>query len=104
MLTPGQSWIEALPPENDATGLDPAGTARSPSGGSGGPSTLAAENALLADAIRLARDHHPDDALARLDALLTLYPDSPLAETARAERSRIVEGSKAGGVDRRTRP
>lgn len=61
------------------------------------PSTLSAENALLADAIRLERTHRNDQALARLDDLLTVYPASPLAETARVERMRVLQvtGSKA---------
>jgi hypothetical protein len=84
MLTPGQSWSEPSP---------------------GAASTLAAENALLADALRLERDHHPDDALARIDELLKLYPASPLAETAREERTRILEviGPKAR-TDPRSHP
>jgi type III secretory pathway lipoprotein EscJ len=54
-------------------------------------STLAAENALLADALRLRREHHPERALARLDELLARYPSSPLVPTVRAERQRLVE-------------
>lgn len=100
ILMPGQSWSEPLPADEEATS---DGRASSGANAPGTPSTLAAENALLADALRLARSHHPDDALARLDALLTLYPDSPLVETARAERTRILETAKPG-AERRSHP
>jgi ferric-dicitrate binding protein FerR (iron transport regulator) len=101
ILMPGQSWSEPLPADEDAaSGGRASGGANAPPGT---PSTLAAENALLAEALRLARNHHPDDALSRLDALLTLYPDSPLVETARAERTRILEAAKPG-ADRRSHP
>jgi hypothetical protein len=56
----------------------------------GGPSTLASENALLADAMRLRREQQGDRALASLDELLSRHPDSPLAEVARVERLRAL--------------
>jgi FecR protein len=60
-------------------------------------STLAAENALLAEAMTSRRDHQDERALARLDRLLTRYPASPLAETARVERLRVLEETGALG-------
>ncbi len=59
--------------------------------GSGASSTLAAENALLADAMRLRRDGQTERALALVDAFVARYPRSPLMETVRAERQRLVE-------------
>jgi hypothetical protein len=56
----------------------------------GGPSTLASENALLADAMRLRREQHGDRALVSLDELLSRHADSPLAEVARVERLRAL--------------
>jgi ferric-dicitrate binding protein FerR (iron transport regulator) len=64
-------------------------------------STLAAENALLADAMRLRRDRRDDRAIERLDDLLARYPSSPLAETARVERLRALQES--GGTRRLVR-
>jgi hypothetical protein len=72
----------ASEPPSRTTGLDPTPSATS---------TLAAENALLADAMRLRREHHAERALARLDELLARYPSSPLVPTVRAERQRVVD-------------
>jgi hypothetical protein len=55
-----------------------------------GASTLAAENALLAEAMRLRREKHEDRALARLDELIARHAGSPLLETARVERMRAL--------------
>ncbi len=91
MLTAGAVW--ALAPAAAATAAEAASPP--PAGGpgqlepSGEPSTLRAENALLAGAMRL-EGRHGDQALAALDDLLTRYPGSPLAETARLERLRVL--------------
>jgi hypothetical protein len=67
-------------------------------GSTPGPgSTLATENALLAEAMRLRRERRPEPAMARLDDLLARYPASPLAETARVERLRVLDESGATG-------
>jgi FecR protein len=68
--------------------------------GSGASSTLAAENALLADAMRLRRDGQTARALALVDAFVARYPHSPLMETARAERQRLVETLRREGPAR----
>ena len=61
-------------------------------------STLGAENALLSEAMRLRRDRQDDRALALVDAFVERYPGSPLMETARVERLRILE--ETGAMDR----
>jgi hypothetical protein len=66
--------------------------------GASSRSTLGAENALLSDAMRLRRDRQDDRALALVDAFVERYPGSPLLETARVERLRILE--EAGAMDR----
>jgi ferric-dicitrate binding protein FerR (iron transport regulator) len=53
-------------------------------------STLASENVLLADAMRLRHDRQDDRSLAKLDDLLARHAGSPLAETARVERIRVL--------------
>jgi TolA-binding protein len=68
--------------------------------GSGSSSTLAAENALLADAMRLRRDGQTERALALVDAFVARYPRSPLMETARAERQRLAETLRREGAAR----
>jgi FecR protein len=62
------------------------------------PSTLGAENALLSQAMRLHRGGQTDRALGLLDAFVGRYPGSPLMETARVERLRILE--ETGATDR----
>lgn len=62
------------------------------------PSTLGAENALLAQAMRLHRGGQADRALRLLDGFVGRYPGSPLMETARAEQLRILE--ETGATDR----
>jgi len=56
----------------------------------GSTSTLASENALLADAMRLRREQRSDRALVSLDELLSRHPGSPLAEVTRVERLRAL--------------
>ena len=71
-----------------------------PATGSGASSTLAAENALLADVMRLRRDGQTERALALVDAFVARYPRSPLMETARAERQRLVDTLRREGAAR----
>jgi ferric-dicitrate binding protein FerR (iron transport regulator) len=73
----------------EAQGVSPA-VAPGSSGRADKGSTLALENALLADAMRLRHDKQADRALAKLDELLARHPASPLAETARVERIRVL--------------
>ena len=87
-LTAGDVWVGASPSAPEPT----VGEGRTAAAQPADPtSTLSAENALLADAIRLARERRPDRALARLDALLEHYPTSPLAETGQIERLRVLD-------------
>jgi ferric-dicitrate binding protein FerR (iron transport regulator) len=57
-------------------------------------STLAAENRLFQSAMRLARSGDAAAALRTLDRFLSLYPESPLARNARAERARVLARSE----------
>ena len=76
----------------------------SPSTRQSGPvtsTTLAAENAALQEAMQWRRDHDSQRALGRLGEFLERYPRSPLAETARAERLRVLEDTGATAQLRR---
>jgi hypothetical protein len=64
-------------------------------------STLGAENALLAEAMRLRHARQDDRAVALIDAFVARYPGSPLMETARVERLHMLEES--GAMDRLAR-
>jgi hypothetical protein len=66
-----------------------------PASGANASSTLAAENALLSGAMSQRAAHRNARALAQLDELLARYPRSPLAETARVERLRVLEETGA---------
>jgi hypothetical protein len=88
ILTAGQEWASGTP---RASELDASGAPASPEASDASDSTLARENALLADAIRLARDHQSETALSRLDAFVDEYPHSPLAETALVERLHVLD-------------
>ena len=79
----------SAPPVSES---DPAPAASSAS------STLAAENALLTEAMRLRRGRQGERALTLLDGLLARYPASPLTESARVERLRALE--ETGSTDR----
>jgi ferric-dicitrate binding protein FerR (iron transport regulator) len=89
IVEPPQSPEVATPPASLAVGNARPNLA-APSSAPTGGSTLATENALLSEAMRLHREHRVERALARLDDFLARYPSSPLAETARAERLRIM--------------
>jgi ferric-dicitrate binding protein FerR (iron transport regulator) len=89
LVVPQSSATEANPPVLAAPAETTAPPVPSTTGTASSPSsTLAAQNALLADALRLGREH-PDQAVGRLDDFLARYPASPLAETARRERQRL---------------
>jgi len=77
--------LAAAPPQPAPLTTDPGAGAKP-----GAASTLASENALLADAMRLRREQRSDRALVSLDELLSRHPASPLAEVARVERLRAL--------------
>jgi ferric-dicitrate binding protein FerR (iron transport regulator) len=68
-----------------ANGSTSAGAARPEAG-----SRLAAQNDLFDEAIRLKRAGNTTAAITKLDRLLAEYPHGPLAETAAAERKRLL--------------
>ena len=53
-------------------------------------SHLAEQNDLFSDAMAAERLGQPDTALRKLDRLIERFPESPLGESARAERARIL--------------
>jgi hypothetical protein len=53
-------------------------------------STLAAQNALYAEALAANRAGDAPGAIAKLDRFLSVYPDSPLAESAAAQRMKLL--------------
>jgi hypothetical protein len=92
LVTPEEPLTEiAEPPAPAATVAD----APPPPQGASPRSTLAAENALLSEAMKARRDRQDDRALSLLDAFVARYPGSPLMETARVERLRILEEKAA---------
>jgi ferric-dicitrate binding protein FerR (iron transport regulator) len=77
------------PPEARASAQSPPpAPAAKPS-----PSELAAQNAAFADAIAARRRGDTRAALAGFDRFLASYPSSPLAESAAAERMRLLASS-----------
>jgi hypothetical protein len=71
---------------------EPRATATAtPAGERAAPSTLAAENDLFGQAARAERAGDATAALRLLDQLIARYPQSPLRETAEAERRRLLE-------------
>ena len=88
LVTPEEPLTETTePPAPAPTVAD----APPPPQGASPRSTLAAENALLSEAMKARRDRQDDRALSLLDAFVARYPGSPLMETARVERLRILE-------------
>lgn len=55
-------------------------------------SQLSAQNDLFDEAMRARREGRRDAALATLNRLVASYPDGPLAESATAERFRVLRG------------
>ena len=58
-------------------------------------STLAEQNALFASAVAARRRGDTRSALSVLDQFLVTYPASPLDESARAERVRLLRSSRS---------
>lgn len=83
-------------PASPATAAGSHGSAAlSPIGALPGPapearSQLAAQNDLFDEAMRLKRSGEAGAAVAKLDRLLASYPSGPLAESASAERMRLL--------------
>ncbi len=93
LLLAGESLV--LPAERSSASGDrsPAEDVSADAAGRGAmpiESTLGAENALLSSAMRSRRDGDRAGALTTLDELLGRYPRSPLAETARVEKLRVL--------------
>ncbi len=103
MLAAGTDWMSASLDEAPPAPPTPASAPRhgAAAAATDPASTLKAENAVLADAMRLGREHHDAQALGRLDDLLAKYPSSPLAETARVERVRALQRMGATAAVRR---
>jgi FecR protein len=103
-LTAGMDLVTPEVPEAPAAAATPASApASAPDEPSTAPgstprSTLGAENALLAEAMRLRRARQDDRAVALIDAFVVRYPGSPLMETARIEQLHMLEES--GAMDR----
>jgi hypothetical protein len=102
MLTGGTElvvpdFVEESPPavERGASPPSPGEmvpvVAPSPQSAPAPSSTLAVENALFAEALKLRREGQGARALVLLDELLDRYPGSPLAESARNERRRALD-------------
>ncbi len=106
MLTAGTTWVIGGVPEvspEASSALPVQGGAIAVAAGSQASSamtssTLAAENRLLADAMQLHRLGDNARALARLDELIARHPGSPLAETARVERMRVLADLSEAGA------
>lgn len=100
MLTAGMSVVvpagAAAPPETSSKAALPAAPDEPTTRTTGATSTLAAENALLAEAMRLRRDRQSARAIELLDELLARYPASPLVETAKVERLRALADLRDG--------
>jgi TolA-binding protein len=104
-LTAGMELVTPETPAAAATSSSPSAPARddapSAAPGTSSPgtlSTLASENALLSEAMKVRRDGQIDRALALVDAFVARYPRSPLMETARVERLGLLE--QAGSMAR----
>ena len=110
LMTPGPLTQDALPSPDvapaSATSASAAmaGSEGPPAGaGSSPPSTLGAENALLAEAMRLRRERHENRALALIDALAHALPrlaadgDRARGATAGARGDRRDGSSRTGG-------
>lgn len=98
MLTAGMSvtvpdarTTPALPSVESHPAARPEASDPNPSARTDAASTLASENALLADAMHLRQKRRMDSALDKLDELLSRHPGLPLAETARVERLRVLQ-------------
>jgi hypothetical protein len=86
--SPAEHKSEPAPSTEVVFGEPPSPSREMPKGAP--RSTLSTENQLLEQAIEARRQGQSKQALERLDRLLARYPDSPLAEIARAERMRTL--------------
>ena len=93
LVVPGPAEVASAP----VVEASPSARADEPTPvpGANASSTLAAENALLSGAMSQRAGHRNARALAQLDELLARYPRSPLAETARVERLRVLDETGA---------
>jgi hypothetical protein len=91
LVVPEPLAVDVAPGPVPSASASPEPAGEAPVAASSASSTLSAENALLAEAMASRRGHEDERALARLDRLLTRYPASPLTETARVERLRVLE-------------
>ncbi len=106
MLTAGATWVVGVavevPIEATASSGVPVSSAATAAtletSAAGARSTLAAENRLLAEAMRLRLQGDNERALARLDELIARHPRSPLADTARVERMRVLADLAEAGT------
>src|SRR5579883_133000 len=100
LLSAGASLVL---PDADAADAAVAAVAPPADAPDGGPpsSTLGAENELLGSAMRLRHQRDAARSLALLDEFLERYPRSPLAETARVEKIRVLDETGAPGAARR---
>jgi hypothetical protein len=99
LVTPEAPAAAATPsPSLSAPARDDAPAVAPGTSSPGTLSTLASENALLSEAMKVRRDGQIDRALALVDAFVARYPRSPLMETARVERLGLLE--QAGSMAR----
>jgi hypothetical protein len=74
-------------------------SAQAPAASEAAASTLAEQNEIYARALEARRRGDTREALERLDDLLARHPSSPLAESARSERRRLLgAGGERGGT------
>ena len=95
LVTPNETSQAASTSSSAPAAKPPAAVVDAPSSttkqpGNAASTTLAAENAALAEAMQW-RHRDSQRALARLGEFLERYPRSPLAETACVERLRVLE-------------
>jgi ferric-dicitrate binding protein FerR (iron transport regulator) len=80
----GETWPRGCDAPKHATAAPPRASPPAPS------STLATQNALYAEALAAKRSGDVAGAIAKLDRLLAAYPDGPLAESAAAQRMKLL--------------
>ena len=85
--TPGSS---ASPPEQPSVGTTITAT--------GNPSTLADQNDLMAAALAARSRGDVTEAMRWLDRLVARFPDGQLADSARAQRRRLLDGNAGARV------
>jgi FecR protein len=90
LVTP-ETPIATATPSPSAPAPDDAPSVAPGTSSPGTLSTLASENALLSEAMKVRRDGQIERALALVDAFVARYPRSPLMETALVERLGLLE-------------